>query len=76
MPADRTGAQRPGLQLRAQAANTGSAAAADAAGGERAVVEQILTESGAGIDCAATRDGVFQVRSYPSAHIGSRSSNG
>jgi TldD protein len=34
-------------------------------------VEQILTESGAGMDCAAARDGVFQMRSYPSAHIGS-----
>ena len=34
-------------------------------------VEQILTESGAGIDCSATRDGVFQMRSYPSAHVGS-----
>ncbi len=39
-------------------------------------VEQILTESGAGIDCAATRDGVFQVRSYPSAHIGSSCQSG
>jgi TldD protein len=34
-------------------------------------VEQILTESGAGMDCAAARNGVFQMRSYPSAHIGS-----
>jgi TldD protein len=34
-------------------------------------VEQILTESGAGMDCAASRDGVFQLRSYPSAHVGS-----
>ena len=39
-------------------------------------VEQILTESGAGIDCSATRDGVFQVRSYPSAHIGSSCQSG
>jgi len=39
-------------------------------------VEQILTECGAGIDCAATRDGVFQVRSYPSAHIGSSCQSG
>jgi TldD protein len=39
-------------------------------------VEQILIESGAGLDCAATRDGVFQVRSYPSAHIGSSSQSG
>jgi TldD protein len=34
-------------------------------------VEQILTECGAGIECAAARDGVFQMRSYPSAHVGS-----
>jgi TldD protein len=34
-------------------------------------VEQVLTECGAGIDCSAIRDGVFQMRSYPSAHVGS-----
>src|SRR2546430_10683120 len=34
-------------------------------------VEQVLTECGAGIDCAARHDGVFQLRSYPSAQIGS-----
>jgi TldD protein len=34
-------------------------------------VEQVLTECGAGIDCAAARDGVYQMRSYPSAHVGS-----
>src|SRR2546430_11382486 len=34
-------------------------------------VEQVLTECGAGIDCAAAHDGVFQMRSYPSAHVGS-----
>jgi TldD protein len=39
-------------------------------------VEQILTECGAGIDCAASRDGVFQVRSYPSAAIGSSCQSG
>jgi TldD protein len=39
-------------------------------------VEQILTECGAGMDCAASRDGVFQVRSYPSAHIGSSCQSG
>ena len=39
-------------------------------------VEQILTESGAGMDCAATRNGVFQLRSYPSAHVGSSSQSG
>jgi TldD protein len=39
-------------------------------------VEQELTESGAGIDCAAARDGVFQSRSYPSAHVGSSCQSG
>ena len=39
-------------------------------------VEQILTECGAGMDCAAARDGVFQMRSYPSAHIGSSCQSG
>src|SRR5262245_36687673 len=39
-------------------------------------VEQILTECGAGMDCAAARDGVFQIRSYPSAHIGSSCQSG
>jgi TldD protein len=39
-------------------------------------VEQTLTECGAGMDCAASRDGVFQLRSYPSAHIGSSQQSG
>jgi TldD protein len=39
-------------------------------------VEQVLTECGAGMDCAATRDGVFQMRSYPSAHVGSSCQSG
>ena len=39
-------------------------------------VEQILTESGAGLDCAASRNGVFQTRSYPSAHVGSSCQSG
>jgi TldD protein len=39
-------------------------------------VEQELTECGAGIDCAAARDGVFQTRSYPSAHVGSSCQSG
>jgi TldD protein len=39
-------------------------------------VEQTLTESGAGMDCAAARDGVFQLRSYPSAHVGSSRQSG
>jgi TldD protein len=39
-------------------------------------VEQELTECGAGIECAATRDGVFQTRSYPSAHVGSSAQGG
>jgi TldD protein len=39
-------------------------------------VEQELVECGAGIDCAAARDGVFQSRSYPSAHVGSSCQSG
>jgi TldD protein len=39
-------------------------------------VEQILTECGAGMDCAASRNGVFQLRSYPSAHVGSSNQSG
>ena len=39
-------------------------------------VEQELTECGGGIDCAAARDGVFQTRSYPSAHVGSSAQGG
>jgi TldD protein len=39
-------------------------------------VEQILTECGAGMDCAASRDGVFQLRSHPSAHVGSSNQSG
>ena len=39
-------------------------------------VEQELIESGGGIDCAAARDGVFQTRSYPSAHVGSNCQSG
>src|SRR6266566_5555663 len=39
-------------------------------------VEQELIECGAGIECAAARDGVFQMRSYPSAHVGSSSQSG
>ena len=39
-------------------------------------VEQELIECGAGIDCAAARDGVFQMRSYPSAHVGSSCQSG
>ena len=39
-------------------------------------VEQELIECGAGIECAAARDGLFQMRSYPSAHVGSSCQNG
>src|SRR5438876_5778476 len=39
-------------------------------------VEQVLTECGAGIDCSAARNGVFQMRSYPSAHVGSSCQSG
>ena len=43
---------------------------------EGADVEQELIECGGGIDCAAARDGVFQTRSYPSAHVGSSAQGG
>ena len=39
-------------------------------------VEQELVECGGGVDCAAARDGVFQLRSYPSAHVGSSCQSG
>ena len=39
-------------------------------------VEQELVECGAGIDCAAAGDGLFQLRSYPSAHVGSSCQSG
>ena len=39
-------------------------------------VEQDLIECGAGIDCSAAGDGVFQSRSYPSAHVGSSCQSG
>jgi TldD protein len=39
-------------------------------------VEQELIECGAGIECAAARDGLFQMRSYQSAHVGSSCQNG
>jgi TldD protein len=39
-------------------------------------VEQELTECGGGIDCAAVDDGVYQMRSYPSAHVGSSAQGG
>ena len=39
-------------------------------------IEQELIECGAGVDCAAARDGVFQTRSYPSAHVGSSCQSG
>jgi TldD protein len=39
-------------------------------------VEQELVECGGGIDALASRDGLFQMRSYPSAHGGSSSQAG
>jgi TldD protein len=43
---------------------------------EGTAIEQELVESGAGIDAMATRDGVSQIRSYPSAHGGSSAQAG
>jgi TldD protein len=37
---------------------------------EGAAVEQEVVECGGGIDALATRDGAYQIRSYPSAHGG------
>ncbi len=39
-------------------------------------IEQELVETGGGIEAIATGDGLFQVRSYPSAHGGSSSQAG
>ncbi|MFY9578530.1 MAG: TldD/PmbA family protein, partial [Gaiellaceae bacterium] len=39
-------------------------------------VEQELVECGGGIDCAASGDGVYQLRSYPSAHVGTSEQGG
>jgi TldD protein len=41
-----------------------------------AEIEQELVETGGGIDALAASDGVFQVRSYPSAHGGSSAQGG
>ncbi|HSC49308.1 MAG TPA: TldD/PmbA family protein [Gaiellaceae bacterium] len=43
---------------------------------EGASVEQELVECGGGIDAMAARDGVTQIRSYPSAHGGSSAQAG
>jgi TldD protein len=43
---------------------------------EGASVEQELVECGGGIDAMAVRDGITQIRSYPSAHGGSSSQAG
>jgi TldD protein len=39
-------------------------------------VDQETVECGAGIDALAVSDGVFQIRSYPSAHVGSSAQAG
>ncbi len=41
-----------------------------------AEIEQELVECGAGIDAMAVADGLFQARSYPSAHVGSSAQEG
>src|SRR6266516_6700842 len=43
---------------------------------EGAATEQELVECGGGIDAMAVRDGITQIRSYPSAHGGSSSQAG
>ena len=39
-------------------------------------VEQEIVECGGGIDCAASGDGGYQLRSYPSAHVGGSEQRG
>jgi TldD protein len=39
-------------------------------------VEQELTEAGGGLDCAAAGNGLYQVRSYPSAGVGGSEQGG
>jgi TldD protein len=39
-------------------------------------IEQEITEAGGGLDCAAAGDGVYQVRSYPSAYVGGSEQGG
>ena len=39
-------------------------------------VEQEITEAGGGLDCAAADDGVYQVRSFPSAGVGASEQGG
>jgi TldD protein len=39
-------------------------------------VEQEFVECGAGIECAAARDGVYEIRSYPGAGVGSSEQSG
>jgi TldD protein len=46
------------------------------ASSEGASIEQELVECGGGIDALAAREGITQVRSYPSAHGGSSSQGG
>jgi TldD protein len=46
------------------------------ASSEGAAIEQELVECGGGIDAMAARDGVSQIRSYPSAHGGSSAQAG
>jgi TldD protein len=43
---------------------------------EGAEIEQELVECGGGIDCAAARDGDYQLRSFPSASVGSSEQGG
>jgi TldD protein len=39
-------------------------------------VEQEITEAGGGLDCAAAGEGVYQVRSFPSAYVGASEQGG
>jgi TldD protein len=43
---------------------------------EGVAADQVFVETGAGIDAIASRDGEVQMRSYPSAHVGSSAQAG
>jgi TldD protein len=43
---------------------------------EGAEIDQQIVESGGGIDAMAVGDGLFQIRSYPSAHVGASAQAG
>ena len=87
-PFDVSLAEKVGLCLRAEAALEHAAVTIRSANvraqrdhkvfvsSEGASVEQELVECGGGIDAIATGEGLYQIRSYPSAHSGSSAQAG